>query len=609
MYGYKGKMLKVDLTNEKITEEPLRMDFAEEYIGGKGLAARYLLEELKPGVNPLSPENILIFMTGPITGTNAPASAKYTVVTKSPATNTFLDCYAGGTFMADLKFAGYDGIIIKGKSEKLVYLEIRNEEIQLKDASQFKGKGVYETTEGIQKMEGKDFKVACIGPAGEKLVKFACITSELHHNLSRGGPGAVMGSKNLKAVAVKGEGEVEIAKPEEYKKFYKEVVKRDIMENPDVDWARTDGTPSIVDMSNEEGLLPTNNFQFGVFEEAKNINADTLKEKYLVKKVNCFKCPIGCRNVAEVREGKFKGLTIEGPEYETIALMGSNLGIGDLGSIIKLNDLCDNLGLDTISSGNVLAFTTELYLRGYLRKEDLDNIEPGFGNVDNYIKLLEKTAYREGAGNLLAEGVRGMVNKLGGRVRRFALEVKGLEYPGYDPRGSIGMALAYATSDRGACHMRAWPVGEEAFGDLNPFTTEGKAKLVIDQQNQNSLKFSMIFCDFYPVTVETMHKFYQLVTGKEVNLSEFERIGEKIWNLVRVFNVREGFRKKNDYLPERMMKDPLPSGPAKGKTVSKEDFEKMLMEYYQLRGWDEEGVPTKEKLKKLGLSKFSKMVK
>ena len=606
---YAGKILRVNLTTGKVSEEPLKEDMVKAFIGGRGLGAKYLFDEISPGIDPLSPENILIFMTGPLNGLPVPCAGKHVVISKSPATNTFLDCYAGGFLGAELKFAGFDGIIIHGKAENLSYLLITDGKVEIKSAEYLKEKPVDEVTEMLKEENRiSDLIVAAIGPAGENLVGMACITNDLHHQAARGGIGAVMGSKNLKAIAVKGTKDLNVP---DIDKFF-EVAKEAIVEaikNPEHEWALLGGTPEIVDLSQEVDVLPTRNFQYGEFEKANEINWEAIKNKIFIKKVACFSCPLGCRNLVEVKEGPFKGIILEGPEYETLALTGSNCGISDLNAVAKFNLLCDFLGLDTISTGNVVAFAMECYEKGLITKEDTDGLELTFGNVDAYIRMPELIAYRKGIGAILADGVKIAAEKIGKGAEKYALHVKGLEYPGYDPRGSIGMALAYATADRGACHLRSWVIAKEAFGDLDPFTPEGKAAEVIDDQDRNSIKWSLILCDFYAADYNIMVKLLSAATGAKSSENELKLIGERIWNLTRAFNVREGFTRKDDTLPPRMLKEALPSGKGKGHRITKVDFEKMLDEYYSLRGWTKDGIPTLEKLKELRLGDVAEKIR
>jgi aldehyde:ferredoxin oxidoreductase len=607
MKGYAGNILRVDLSKAKVNSEPIKREWTEMFVGGKGLAARYLFEELKPNTDSLSPDNVLIFMTGPILAVDPqPAGfSKGVVVTKSPATNTFLDSFFGGNFHAQMKLAGFDGIIIHGRAKRLSYLFLENGDAKIQEVENLRGKGVYETTEFLQKETGiKDLKVAAIGPAGENLVKFACISFERHHQAGRGGAGAVMGSKNLKAVAARGTGKIEVHDPEAFKEFVRETTKNEIM-GPAHEDTRKIGTPGYLAMCNEAGILPTRNFQDGVFEFAENIGWDAIKKNIFLKKNACYRCALACRNVTSIRSGPYKGLTIEGPEYETLALAGSNCGIGDLEAIVRFNYLCDDLGLDTISTGNVTAFAMECYEKGLISKEETDGLDLSFGSVAGYLAIPELIAHRKRIGGVLAEGVRGASERISKGSEQIALQVKGLELPGYDPRGTVGMALAYATSDRGACHMKAWPVAYDAFGELDPFVTEGKAQLVINDQHFNAIKFSFIGCDFYGIDYPTMARFYYLVTGREVDEEKLKLMGERIWNLTRAFNVREGFSRKDDTNPHRIAKDPVISGPAKGRVVTMEDFEEMLDEYYKLRGWTKEGIPTRKKLEELGLAEIA----
>jgi|Deesub1362B_J571_1020462.scaffolds.fasta_scaffold00005_111 aldehyde:ferredoxin oxidoreductase len=599
--GYMGKLLWVDLTREKIEARETPENLVKAYIGGKGLGARLLYDLSKPKINPLSPDNPLMFMLGPLVATGVPAATKAALITKSPHTHTFLDSYGSGYWPSWLKLAGYDGLILLGRAERLSYLYIGDDGVELRDAGHLKGKGVFETTDILVRDVGdKAAKVATIGPAGENLVEYACVSCDYHHSFGREGGGAVMGSKNLKAIIVSTDNrDVEISKPDEFDKFLSEVNRTEIM-GPDHEWARTDGTPIIIDWSNETGLLPTHNFRMGVFKYADEINAETLR-RYRTTKYTCYRCPIACRNIVEVRRGKYRGVKLEGPEYETIAMSGSNCGIRRFDAIVKWNYIVDDLGMDTISAGATIAMAMEAYQRGYLKSEDLDGLELKFGNEDAWINILNYIAFRKGIGDVLAGGVKRLAEYLGGDAWKFALHIKGSEMPAYDPRGSFGMALAYGTSDRGACHLRAWPVAYEAFGDMDPFTPEGKAKVVIEDQDRNSVKWSMVICDFYAVGYETMAKFYTLVTGREVSTNELREIGERIWNMTRLYNIREGFSRDDDFPPYRIMSQSLKHGPPKGKKVTKKIYWKMLMEYYKLRGWTAKGVPTKKKLKSLGI--------
>ncbi len=583
MKGYTGKVLRVNLDNRSTGVESLNFTWAEKYLGGKGLAIKYIYEELPAGIDPLSPENKMILMTGPFTGTLVPCSGKLAIATKSPATGTMLDCSIGGHLAGELKYAGYDAVIIEGKADKPVYLFVEDDRVEIKDATVLWGEGTHETEFSLKNSHGSDVKVLSIGTAGENMVPMACITSELYRQAGRGGVGAVMGSKNLKAVVVRGSGGVTVADCSGLSSTAKEFLKNDTLTDDNL-WAYSDGTPMIVELSHSTGILPTKNFQQGTFEQFAKINADAVKTIRADKK-GCLSCGLGCGNYVKVGESM-----VEGPEYETLAIGGANCGISDLEAIVEFNRQCDDLGLDTISVGNTIAFAMELTEKG------IKDFGITFGDVEAYLKMPRAIAKNE---TELALGVKVLSEKYGGRD--FAMQVKGLEFPGYDPRGSWGMGLAYATADRGACHMRAWPVADEAYGDMDPFTIEGKAELVIDLQHYNAAKFSTILCDFWALSLETAAKLLTLTTGKQFSARELETVGERIVNLARLFNVREGFSAKDDWLPRRIYKEVLHTGATKGKLIPEEEFDRMLAEYYQLRGWDDDGNPSVEKIKELAI--------
>jgi len=605
--GYQGKILRVDLTNEKITTEPLNRDWAKQFIGGKGLGARYLFEELKPGIDPLSPDNILSVWTGPLVGTMTPLTGRYVIVTKSPLTGAFLDSYAGGFFGSELKYTGIDGLIIKGKAKKPSYLWINDGKTEIRDAKNLWGKDTYKTEELIRKESGEPkARVSCIGPAGEKLGLISSVTSDLTRNAGRGGTGAVFGSKNLKAIAVRGTLGVAVKDNESFAEMAKEMITKDVVENPDHAGMITDGTPILVDLSNDAGLLPTKHWRTGTFGGVKGINSDALKQRVLVRKKACFDCAIACGSYAKVNTGLFKGAATEGPEYETLGLCGSNCGIHNVEAVVKFVEDCDRLGLDSISSGNVVGMAMDLYEKGVLTKKDTGGLDLKFGNETAYSKMPKMIANREGLGNILADGAKRAAKKIGKGSEDSVMEVKGMEYPAYDPRGSFGMALAYATSDRGACHLRAWPIAADAYGSGDPFTPEGKAAICVEDQTRTSVKWSFIFCDFYSVNFANMAKYYSAATGIESSEEHLRKVGRRIWNLTRAFNVREGFARKDDTLPKRIETEPLPEGKPKGKVVSRADFDKMLSEYYSLWGWDQDGKPTKKTLVDAGLGDITK---
>jgi aldehyde:ferredoxin oxidoreductase len=610
--GYVGKVAFIDLAKKKYHTEPLNMTWARLYIGGKGVAARYLLEYLPPGIDPLSPDNLLIIMTCPANGTMAPASSKYPVVTKSPLTGFWLDTHSGGAVGTELKFAGFDGIIISGKAEKPTYLYIEDGKIEFRSAEHLWGMRVSETRKAIKEELGDpQVKVMSIGPAGEKLVKIANIDSEGRQH-GRGGAGAVMGSKNLKAIAVRGTGTVEVALPREFEKVVEEILEKDIFKNPEAEFGIKWGSIAMGWFTNEAGALPTRNWQTGHFELWSNIDAIAVS-KVRVKRAACRQCPIGCHNWIYIPSGKYTGTLTEGPEYETAVLLGANTGTGDLGALARLNYLADELGLDTISLGGILAWATELYERGIIGKEDTGGLELRFGNDEAYILLVEAIAYRKTPfADLLAEGTKIACEKLGRDSCRYAVHVKGLELPAYDPRAAPAMGLSYAVADRGGCHLRSWPTGPEVLGrywlgakpiPIERWSPENKAIIVIQQEHQYAAKFAAGVCDFCCWDNERLSLLIWTVTGFEEfkDVRNFELAGERIVNLIRVFNVREGMTSDHDVLPPRIHEDPHISGPTKGRVLPRDWFEKMKKEYYQIRGWDEKGRPTKETLKRVGV--------
>ncbi|MCD6468773.1 MAG: aldehyde ferredoxin oxidoreductase family protein [Thermoplasmata archaeon] len=610
-YGYTGRMLDVDLSTGGIKEVSTNKGDAERFIGGKGLGAKMLYDLLNPDVDPLDPENVLIFITGPLTGTLMPTSGRFAVVTKSPLTGLFLDSQVGGYFGPEMKFSGYDAIVIRGKSEKPVYLSIFKDDIEIKDAGHLWGKTTSETTHTLRKELGDDkTRVAEIGPAGEKLVKYAMINIDTYDQkerggqAGRGGAGAVMGSKNLKAIAIKASARgagIRYADEEGFRKAAKNAFKK-VNENEFIKKKRrVYGTPIWIKPMSDLGILPTRNFQTGTFEYADNISGERMRETIVVGDKGCYACPILCGKHSRVKEGKYKGTELEGPEYELLALLGSNCYIGALDAVSKASSLVDELGLDGISTGNVLGFAMECYEKGLLSKEMLDGFDLDFGRDEPYISIIKKIAYREGIGNLLAEGVRIAAEKIGGNAKDFAMHVKGMEFPGYDPRGSFGMGLAYATSDRGACHQRAWTVRAEIEGALGErFSIDGRAQFVKEVQDERAAAFSLVVCDFAPLDVGDFVEMLNTATGFKYTPENYLLAGERIWNLIRLFNVREGVTRKDDNLPKRVF-EPMKGGATDGVKLTEKMFNDMVDEYYELRGWDSNGIPTDDTLKRLDL--------
>ncbi|MEA3223422.1 MAG: aldehyde ferredoxin oxidoreductase family protein [Thermodesulfobacteriota bacterium] len=606
--GYTGKILVVNLKNQTTTVENTNLDNAKNFIGAKGLGAKILFDKLPKKTDPLSPENLLIFTTGPLTGTSAQTSGRGTVITKSPQTGLYLDSHFGGIFAAEIKKAGWDFIIIKGRSNTPVYVIINNDSVGFKDASEIWGKECLETHKWLQQTEGR-VKTALIGPAGENLVKFSAITIDGHRHAGRGGSGAVMGSKNLKAIVIDGNSKVPLHDPEGFRKIAKEVLKQ-IKENDFVPIRTKYGTPYWVKTVNDEGFIPTRNFQEGYFEQGAEINAEVMQEKIVDSSGSCFNCVIACWNKSSIKSGPHKGVSLVGPEYETIALMGSNLGIESIEDVAYICERCNELGMDTISLGGVLGFAIEAYEKGVVTKNDLEGTDIGWGKTEKLAKLIDDIAHRRGrVADILAEGVKAASEKLGKESENYAVHVKGLEIPGYDPRGTFGMGLAYATSDRGGCHQRAWTAKAELYDpELDRFSFEKKAKLVKDIQDDRAAFFSLVLCDFAPISEENCVEMWNLASGFDHTVESYLLAGERIWNLIRLFNLREGLNPVDDKLPTRFFKDSFTKGPAKGIVLSEDEFRKSLLEYYSLRGWNAKGIPTMKKLNELGLVKYAKAI-
>ena len=606
MYGWKGKVLRVNLTNGKISVEELDPKLARDYIGGLGLGGKYLLDEIDPKIDPLSRDNKLIFATGPATGTRALSANRFEVITKAPLTGAIACSNSAGFWGPELKFAGYDMIIFEGKAREPVYLWIEDDKVELRSAAHIWGKDCSQTQEIIRGETDKKTRVACIGPSGEKLVLFACIMNDEGRAAGRSGVGAVMGSKNLKAVAVRGTKKVVVANEEKLKKAVDDGWA--LIPKP---WAvAMRGTPFGVVYTNEIGVFPTRNWQTGVFEGVDKIDGEAVNE-ILIKKSYCYRCRVGCGRMTKVTDPDYCKGEGAGPEYEGMAVFGSACGIDNLGAVIKAQYICNDLGMDFISCGATIACAMELFEKGFLPEKDV-GMNLNFGNAEAMVRLVEQTGYREGFGDSLAEGSYRLAEKYG--HPELAMTAKKLEFPGYDVRGLQGLGLAFATSLRGACHMRSEMENVEAFGieiqfmvslgyagTLDRFVTEGKAAYTIVMENNKSVVDSMGICSFlspYRIGLNAIAEL-EAITGVDYGIGEWLKVGERIWNLLRLFNLKAGLTAKDDTLPKRMLEEPMPEGPSKGYVCK---LGEMLPEYYQLRGWDSEGIPTEEKLKELGLA-------
>lgn len=594
--GYTGKFLDVDLTNQKIEVKEINKKWAEEFIGGKGLGLKILFESIPAKIDPFDPKVPLLFMTGPLTGSRATTSGRWTIVTKSPHTGLYLDSHIGGYFGPQIKYAGYDYIQFTGRSEKPVYLHISANGFDLHDASELWGKTIPDT-ENKLKEKYPNGHIATIGPAGENKVTFSCIVCDSFHHAGRGGSGAIMGSKNLKAVVVeKGTENLVYVKDEEFREAAKEHRNRI---KPLTSERTKLGTPMWVRKSNEGGFLPTKNYQSGVYKDYEDISSEAMHEKIVDKNTACYNCIIKCSKLSSVKEGLYSGTKLKGPEYETIALMGSNCEINSIEAIAWLSFHCTALGIDTITMGNVAAFAMECAERGILT--DTEGIDLTFGNPQAVYDLMHKIASREGIGELFARGVRPAALKLGKNSIDFANQVKGLELAGVEPRGSWGMALAYSTSDRGACHQRSWTPGAELSGTIKREDPEGTAKYVKNDQDYQAAKYALVLCDFVPLSSEEAANLLYLATGFNYTAESYLQVGERIWNLARVFNNREGINRKDDIIAKRFMTEPLAEGAQKGAIITPDYFKGMLDSYYEARGWTSEGIPTNEKLIELNL--------
>ena len=593
MHGWNENILDIDLTTGVIKTYPLDMDMARQFIGGRGLGARLLWDLVGPGVDPLSSENVLIFTNGPLTGTAYQTSNRFSVSTKSPLTGTILDANSGGFWGMQFKKAGYAALIVRGKAEKPVYIEIKDAQASLHEAADLWGLRVREVTSKLGQDKNRR-NVLCIGPAGENLSRVASIMNDGQRALARGGPGAVMGSKNLKAIVVEGSGKTSIADPENYKFMLYETRKL-IAANPLTSQALPEfGTVVMMNLVNNIGALATCNHQRNQFEGAEAISGEALSETYLVKNDACWACPIHCTRVSRTE----KTGEVEGPEFQTTWAFGAQCGIDDLEAIIEANALCNDLGFDTISAGNTIGCAMELSERGLI-DSDLR-----FARAGLLAATLEDMAYRRGLGADLAEGSLRLATKYG--AAELSMSVKGLEMPAYDPRGMQGQGLLLATSNRGACHMRGNMLGLEVLGLpklIDRFQVQGKSSFVILNQNSSAAIDSLVLCKFTSMGVadEYFARTLTAVTGIQYATGDLIKVGERVWNLERLYNLREGFTSSDDTLPARLLNEAAPDGLTKGWVVH---LDPMLKEYYRARGWDANGVPTPAKLEELGLKEL-----
>lgn len=599
--AYQGKILRVNLSSGTICTEDLPMDLAKQYIGGRGLASKILANEIDPTIDALAEGNKLIFATGPLTGTNAPTGGRYMVVTKGPLTGTIASSNSGGFFGAKLKGTGYDMVIFEGKAAYPCYLYLDENTAELRDASHAWGKNTHETTDIlINEIGGEQIKVACIGQAGENLSLMAAIMNDKHRAAGRTGVGAVMGSKNLKAFVVSGRKKAALNNPEAFKKTVKEKVKL-IKENSITGEGLPKlGTKVLDNIINESGMYPTRNYADITFEDVHEVSGEALVEKgYLVKNSACFACPIACGRFVELPNGR-KG---EGPEYESGWCFGALCGVNDLIAITDANFLCNEFGFDTISAGVTIATAMDMYEKGYIKKEELENgPELKFGNSEAVIHYLKKMALSQGIGKKMAMGSYRFAESYG--HPELSMTVKKQELPAYDARGVQGLGLAYATNNRGGCHVRAYMISPEILGapqKLDPQELNEKPKWVKIFQDLTSVIDSAGLCIFssFALGAKDYCELLNNATGFNYSEEEMMQAGERVWNIERLFNLKAGITHLDDTLPKKMLEEPIKTGPNAGKV---HQLSVLLPEYYKLRGWDEKGIPTPTKLKELGLA-------
>jgi aldehyde:ferredoxin oxidoreductase len=633
MYAWKGKILHVDLQKRKIWTDKLDPKVGELFLGARGMNAKFLWDLIKrPGIDPLGPENVLMFGTGTLTGTTAPSSGRTTVTCKGPATNLYLKSNMGGHFGAELKFAGYDHLVVHGVADSPVYIWIQDENVEIKDGSHLWGSDVRQTTDTLARDLGdKEAKICCIGQAGENLVKFAAVMNSVYHAAGRGGAGAVMGSKKLKAIAVRGTQEIELKDPDAFRELAL-TVRRDLAEDSGAQSLHNYGTSGSLGFANSLHILPTRNFRFNHVEDDTPLTGQNLDEKgYLVRRVGCFGCTISCHRFVQAKHGPYAGTFTGGPEYESFGALGSELEVFDTDYVIKNNELCNIYGLDTISTGLTIAWAMESFERGVLTEKDTEGLDLEFGNAEAVVKVIKDIALRESKlGDLLAEGVKRAADKVGRDSYKWAIcNSKGLEQSNVETRSAKAYALAFAVNPRGNDHLHTETFAElgaspEAInliakltGDkkwASPYYVEYRAEIVRWHEDCYAATDSLGFCAFtstaaYAVNPENMAQLFQLATGIPMNEEKIMSAGKRIVTLEKCFNVREGADRKLDDLPWRLMNEPAPSGPAKGLMNSKKELDGLLDKYYRLHEWDlKTSWPYKETLEKLDLKDVSKQL-
>lgn len=607
--GYHNKILRIDLSTGNITTEEPGENFYRMYSGGRAFIARYLLKELKAGIDPLSPDNKLIFATGLITGSPVPGASRCSIGAKSPLTGGYGDAEVGGFWPTEFKRTGYDALIIEGRATEPCYLYITDENIEIRKATHIWGKLTGEAEKIIKDEVGERVRICQIGPAGEKQIPYACVTCDLVHFAGRCGIGAVMGSKNLRAIAVKGSKKIPIARPEKLNELAKWMAQNF---KSRAGFLYDQGTAASVDGLQAGGGLPTRNFQSGVFEYADKINGKAMSSTILKDRENCFACPVFCKRVVETKEPYFVNPIYGGPEYETIGSLGSNCGVGDLEAISKASELCNSHGLDTIGAGLAISFAMECYEKGIIKDEDNDGDKIEFGDADDMLKMLNKILNQEGFGKILGLGLKKASQIIGKGSEKFALHVKNQAFPAHMPRMKYGMGIGYAISGTGAdhCHnmhdnlFQMSTASLHHLGVLNPLpalqVSAEKVRILYYFTTWRHALNSMLMCTLVPWSADQILETVQNVTGWNFSVFEMMKIGERASNLIRLFNLREGFTASDDTLPDRCFEE-MPDGPLAGKTWAREEFEEGVKWYYAIAGWSKKGVPTEGKLAELDI--------
>lgn len=624
LYGYNGKILYVDLSTKKITVETPPQKFYRMYLGGSALGTYYCLRDIPVNADPLGPDNVLVLAPSVITGAPAPCLSRFSANAKSPITGGIGDAQGGGWWAPELKFAGYDAVVVRGISEKPVYIFINNGEVEIRSAEHLWGMTTGEAEEAIrEEHDDKNIRVAGIGIGGENLIKYACIINERKHSAGRTGMGAVMGSKKLKAIAVKGDKKRLKWYDREKLKQISQLAEELINQNPNMMGLKELGTNSGLVYQQAAGGLPTRNFSLGVFDKYENVTAEKMRDTIFIKGERCYICPVGCKRVVATSEPYEVDPKYGGPEYETVAALGTYLEIDDLRIIAKANELCNKHSIDTISIGSSIAFAMECYENGILTKRDTDGLDLTFGNKDVLIPLIEKIARREGIGDLLAEGPRDAAKRIGNGSEKYAMHVKGNPLPAHMPRVKRGLALVYAVNPFGADHVctdqdpaytpetpRVILDKMEGYGLYEPVSSldlgDEKVKMIYYTQQYFSLMDSLAACVYgygtaFLYDLKYLTEIVKAVTGWDVTEWELVKTGERKTNMMRIFNAREGFTEKDDILPERLY-EPLPKGPSKGYKICRNQLESAKSLYYSMAGWDKrDGNPTIGKIKELGL--------